>query len=256
MIGAIAGDMVGSPYEAFPIKTTDFAIKVSRFTDDTVLTLAVADAILRGVDYGVSIKHFAQKYPDLPYGGSFRQWMWKSTYRPYNSYGNGSAMRVSPIGFAFGSIEEVLFHAEKSAAVTHNHPEGIKGAQATALAIFLARQGIEKEAIRSQIAERFSYDLFRTVDDIRGDYSFDVTCQGSVPESIIAFMDANNYETAVRNAISFGGDADTMACIAGGIAQGYYKKIPSDIVTQVRRSLPQDLWHIVKEFNEKYDCEY
>ena len=124
------------------------------------------------------------------------------------------------------------------------------------MAIFLARQGIEKEAIRSQIAERFSYDLFRTVDQIRGDYSFDVTCQGSVPESIIAFLDANNYETAVRNAISLGGDADTMACIAGGIAQGYYKKIRSDIVTEVQRYLPQDLWSVVKEFNEKYDCEY
>lgn len=256
MIGAIAGDMIGSPYEAFPIKTIDFSIKVSKFTDDTVLTIAVADSILKGIDYGVSIRRFAQKYHDLPYGGSFRQWMWRSDNQPYNSYGNGSAMRVSPVGFAFDSIEEVLFHAEKSAVVTHNHPEGIKGAQATALAIFLARQGIEKEVIRSQIAERFSYDLLRTVDDVRKGYSFDVTCQGSVPESIIAFIDAADYETTLRNAISLGGDADTMACIAGGIAQGYYKKIPSDIVAQVQRSLPQDLLTIMTEFNEKYDCVY
>lgn len=256
MIGAIAGDMIGSPYEALPIRTTDFPVKVSRFTDDTVLTIAVAYSILNGIDYGVSIKTFARKYPELPYGGSFRRWIWESDSLPYNSYGNGSAMRVSPVGFAFDSIDEVLFQAEKSATISHNHPEGIKGAQATALAIFLARCGEDKETIRSQIAERFSYDLFRRVDDIRAGYSFDVSCQGSVPESIIAFLDANDYETTVKNAISLGGDADTMACIAGGIAQAYYRKIPTDILAQVRGNLPQDLLIVANEFSEKYNCEY
>jgi ADP-ribosylglycohydrolase len=256
MIGAVAGDMIGSPYEAHPIKTTDFSIRVAGFTDDTVLTIAVANSILNGIDYAVSIKTFAQKYPHLPYGGSFRHWMWESVNQPYNSYGNGSAMRVSPVGFAFESMEEVLFHARQSAAVSHNHPEGIKGAQATALAIFLARRGEDKEVIRSQVAERFSYDLFRTVDDIRPGYSFDVSCQGSVPESIIAFLDANDYETTVKNAISLGGDADTMACIAGGIAQAYYKNIHEGIVLQVRENLPPHLLSVMDQFNQKYNCEY
>jgi ADP-ribosylglycohydrolase len=256
MIGAIAGDMIGAPYEAFPIKTTDFSIKVTVFTDDTVLTIAVANAILKGIDYADSIKTFAQNYPNLPYGGAFRHWMWEPINTPYNSYGNGSAMRVSPVGFAFDTAEEVLFHASQSAAVSHNHPEGIKGAQATALSIFLARCGEDKAAIRSHIADRFSYDLRRTVEDIRPNYSFDVSCQGSVPESIIAFLDADDYETTVKNAISLGGDADTMACIAGGIAQAYYKNIPADIVSHVRGNLPYDLLAVMDRFNKKYNCEY
>jgi ADP-ribosylglycohydrolase len=256
MIGAIAGDMIGSRYEAHPIKHKEFDLLVSTFTDDTVLTVAVADAILTGADMADTIKTYARKYHSLPYGGSFRRWMWSWENNPYNSFGNGSAMRVSPVGFAFDTVDVVMSQAKRSAEVTHNHPEGIKGAQATALAILMARQGEAKEEIRKQIEDRFAYDLRRTVEDIRPTYRFDVTCQGSVPESIIAFLEADDYVTTIKNAISLGGDADTMACIAGGIAQAYYKEVPADIVAEVRNKLPQDLLTVVDQFNEKYECEY
>jgi ADP-ribosylglycohydrolase len=168
-----------------------------------------------------TIKAFADKFPHAGYGGGFRRWMqaWKN--EPYKSFGNGAAMRVSPVGFAYDTEADVLRNAERSAAVTHNHPEGIKGAQATALAIFLARKGADKETIRAEIAVRFGYEMNRTVDKIRHGYWFDVSCQGSVPESIIAFLDSEDWLDAVKNAISLGGDADTMACIAGGIAQAF-----------------------------------
>jgi ADP-ribosylglycohydrolase len=183
MIGAIAGDMIGAPYEGRPIKTKDFDIRVSQFTDDTVLTVAVAHAILEETDYCESIQTFARKYPHAGYGGSFRMWMWIPNPEPYNSFGNGAAMRVSPVGFAFDTIHTVLDEAKRSADVSHNHPEGIKGAQATALAVFLARQGESRDAIREEIAGRFGYDLNRPLDQIRPNYRFDVSCQGSVPES-------------------------------------------------------------------------
>ena len=256
MIGSIAGDMIGSRYEVHPIKHTNFHINVSSFTDDTVLTVAVAHSILTGDDMADTIKLFAQKYHSLPYGGSFKRWMWSWENEPYNSFGNGSAMRVSPVGFAFDNIEDVLTEARRSAEVTHNHPEGIKGAQAVALAILLARKGENKETIRNKIENQFNYNLSRTVEIIRPTYRSDVSCQGSVPESIIAFLDAEDYETAVKNAISLGGDADTMACIAGGIAQAYYKKIPTKIVSEVREKLTKDLLIVVDQFNEKYKCEY
>ena len=256
MIGAIAGDMIGSPYENQPIKTVAFPFTVAAFTDDTVLTIAVANAIIRCKDYRAAIKCFARNFPNLPYGGSFWHWIWDPNSIPYYSYGNGSAMRVSPVGFAFESVDADLSNARHSAEVSHNHPEGIKGAQATALAVFLARKGEDKAAIRRQIEARFDYHLDCSVDDIRTGYCFDVTCQGSVPESIIAFLDARDYETAVKNAVSLGGDADTMACIAGGIAQAFYKSIPADLVLQVRQRLPDALLAVLDEFNETYDCEY
>jgi ADP-ribosylglycohydrolase len=256
MIGAIAGDMIGSPYERHPTKKPDFAITVSGFTDDTVLTLAVANAILTGIDYADSIKFFARRHPTAGYGGSFKHWMWLSENKPYNSFGNGSAMRVSAVGFAFESAGEVLAQARRSAEVTHNHPEGIKGAQATALAVFMARQGADKETIRKEIQTRFNYDLARTVDSIRPAYEFDISCQGSVPESIIAFLDAHDYETTIKNAISLGGDADTMACIAGGIAQAFYKKVPAEIVSGVRGKLSPDLLAVLDRFHAKFPCQY
>jgi len=256
MIGAIAGDMIGSPYERYPIKHKDFDLLVSAFTDDTVLTVAVARAILDQSDYAESIKFFAQKYHHLPYGGSFRRWMWAWENEPYNSFGNGSAMRVSPVGFAFDTVEDVLAEAKRSAEVSHNHPEGIKGAQATALAILYARQGIDKETIRSEVSQRFGYNLNRSADDIRPEYRFDVSCQGSVPESIIAFLDSDSYEDAVKSSISLGGDADTMACIAGGIAQAFYKNIPRVIVERVLEKLPPDLLEVVKRFNDRYGCVF
>ena len=256
MIGAIAGDMIGAPYEWDPVKDKNVAMRVANFTDDTVLTLAVAHAILTGDDMAHAIQSFARKYPYAGYGGSFQQWIWAEDRVPYNSFGNGSAMRVSPVGFAFDTEADVLDRARQSAEVTHNHPEGIKGAQATALAILLARNGESKEDIRQAITGRFGYNLDRTVDEIRPAYAFDVTCQGSVPESIICFLDSTSWEDAVKNAISLGGDADTMACIAGGIAQAFYKTIPAPIAKAVRRKLPADLGERLNRFNGTYGCKF
>ena len=165
-------------------------------------------------------------------------------------------MRVSPVGFAFESVDEVLSQAKRSAEVTHNHPEGIKGAQATALAVFLARKGEDKATIRKQIQTRFAYDLGRCMDDIRHCYTFDVTCQGSVPESIIAFLDSPDFENTIKNAVAFGGDADTMACIAGGIAQAFYKAIPAGIVDKVRKNLPNALLTVLDRFNSQFKCAF
>jgi ADP-ribosylglycohydrolase len=255
MIGAIAGDMIGAPYEGDPIKEKNFDMRVAEFTDDTVLTLAVAHAILTGEDMAGTLKSFARRYPDAGYGGTFIRWIWTESNAPYNSFGNGSAMRVSPVGFAFDTEEDVLDWAGRSAAVTHNHPEGIKGAQATALAIFMARHDSDKDTIRSEIAGRFGYDLDRTVDEIRPGYAFDITCQGSVPESIVAFLDSTSWADAIRNAISLGGDADTMACIAGGIAQAFYGQVPGAIAGAVRRKLPEDLRDVLDRFSRICGCE-
>ena len=254
MIGAIAGDIIGSIYERWQIKTKEFPLfdDRCRFTDDTVLTVAVADAILAGRPYRQSLKKIGRQYPRAGYGGSFIRWLHSDDPLPYNSWGNGSAMRVSPVGFAFPSEEKVLRHAKMTAEVSHNHPEGIKGAQATALAVFLARTGIGKEQIRARIAEEFDYDLNRTVDGIRPGYSFDVSCQGTVPEAIIAFLDSGSYEDAIRNAISLGGDSDTLACITGGIAEAFYGGVPDDIREKVTERLTPDLLEIVKNFCRKY----
>jgi len=254
VIGAIAGDIIGSVYEGRPLKTKDFPLfsEWSTFTDDTVLTVAVADAILYKREYGVAIKSYGRRHPHAGYGGSFYQWLLMEESRPYNSWGNGSAMRVSPVGFAFGSIDTVLEEAKKSASVTHNHPEGIKGAQAVALAVSMARTGSNKEDIRKEISNRFEYNLDRTLEDIRPGYRFDISCQGSVPESIIAFLESVDVEDAIRNAISLGGDSDTMACIAEGIAEAFYGGVPEEISIEARRRLPEDLLKVVDAFQEKY----
>jgi ADP-ribosylglycohydrolase len=254
MLGAIAGDIIGSVFEANPVKDTDFPLfsPYSTFTDDTVLTIAAAYSILEKIDYAKAFKVFGRKYPDAGYGVSFYHWIFSPNSAPYNSWGNGSAMRVSPVGFAFDSIDDVLNEAGKSAAVTHNHPEGVKGAQATALAVFLARKGESKEYIKREISTRFAYNLNRTLDEIRPGYHFDVSCQGSVPESITAFLESKDFEGAVRKAISLGGDSDTMACIAGGIAYAFYKEIPLDIVTNVRERLPDEFLFILDRFSERY----
>ncbi len=254
MLGAIIGDIIGSAYEWNPVKTVDFPLfsLQSRFTDDTVLTVAVADAILNHKDYARSIWEYGRKYPRAGYGSAFKRWLNGHQLQPYGSYGNGSAMRVSPVGFAFDGIDQVLKEASRSARVTHNHPEGIKGAQATALAIYLARQGESKMEIKKQIESRFAYDLSRTLDEIRPGYSFDVSGQGSVPESILAFLESDDYENAIRLAISLGGDSDTMACIAGGIAQAFYKEIPPSIVNQARALLDSDLLGIIGQFTQRY----
>ena len=250
MIGAIAGDIIGSVFEFSPIKTTEFPLfsADSTFTDDSILTIAVADCILNAKDYAHTIKEYGRSYPYGGYGGRFRDWLSSDSYEPYNSFGNGSAMRVSPVGFVFDSLEQTLGEAKKSAEVTHNHLEGIKGAQAVASAIFLARQGKSKEDIQGYVENTFKYDLSQKLDDIRPDYRFDETCQGSVPQSIIAFLESEDYEDAIRKSISLGGDSDTMACIAGGIAEAYYKVIPDYIVNTVREKLDRKLLDILDSF--------
>lgn len=254
MIGAIAGDVIGSVYEHRPVKTEHFPLfhRSCRFTDDTVMTMAIAYAILESTDYALALKTFGRRYPNAGYGGAFLSWIFEDEVRPYNSWGNGAAMRVSPVGFAFDEVDRVLLEAKRTAEVSHNHPEGIKGAQATALAVFLARTGEDREKIRQQITRLFEYDLNRTIEQIRPSYRFDVSCQGSVPEAMIAFLDSRSYEDAIRKAISLGGDSDTLACISGGIAQAYYKSIPPDIESAVRRTLTEDLLLIMDRFSQRF----
>jgi ADP-ribosylglycohydrolase len=254
MIGAIAGDIIGSVYEQNGIKTKDFPLFQSdcEFTDDTVLTVAVAGAILSGATYLESIRSTARRYPNAGYGESFHRWMRSYDSRPYNSWGNGSAMRVSPVGFAFMNEDEVLRHARLSAEITHSHPEGIKGAQATALAVFLARTKRDKSLVRAKVEKLFGYDLHRGLDDIRPSYSFDVSCMGTVPEALIAFFESSSYEDAVRNAISLGGDSDTLACITGGIAEAFYGEVPVSITERVRQLLTPDLLETANRFRERF----
>ncbi len=250
MIGSIIGDIVGSVFEHRNIKITDFKMFNfgSRFTDDTVLTIAIADAILNNLSYETSLKKWGQNYPGSGYGKNFEQWLYSKHPEPYNSWGNGSAMRVGPVGFAFDNLDRVLEEAKKTAEVTHNHPEGIKGAQAVATAIFLARTGSTKTEIKAYISDKFQYNLKRTVEEIRPGYKFDISCQGSVPEAIICFLDSRDYESCIRLSISIGGDSDTIACIAGGIAQAYYKFIPPNLVSSAREKLPEEMIGILDEF--------
>ncbi|MFP3999880.1 MAG: ADP-ribosylglycohydrolase family protein [Desulfobacterales bacterium] len=253
MLGAIAGDIIGSVYEARPVKSKDFPLFSRKccFTDDTVLTVAVADAILTGADYTEKFHEYFDRYPYAGFGGSFMQWAMLRSREPYYSFGNGSAMRVSPVGFAFDDIEKVLAEAERSATVTHNHPEGIKGAQATAASVFLAKTGAGKEGIRDFVSERFGYRLDERLENIRKTYRFDVSCQGSVPQSITCFLESEGWEGAVRNAISLGGDADTMAAIAGGIAQGFYG-IPEHIAQKALSYLDDSLKQVTDEFVKRF----
>jgi len=274
MTGAIAGDIIGAPYEYANFKRTDFEIfnKQTGFTDDTVMLLAVAKWILDSLQnpdkYSMQkleeyMVEFGENYQGAGYGGMFRRWLFypeslvtldgkRATKRiPYNSYGNGSAMRVAPVGWAFETLEETLKVAKISAEITHNHTEGIKGAQATAAAIFLARKGKSKEEIRSFIEQAFGYNLNRTCDEIRPNYEFDETCQGTVPEAIIAFLDSSDFENSIRLAVSLGGDADTLACITGGIAEAFYG-IPESFALFVNDFLTTDLKTVLDDFNKKF----
>jgi ADP-ribosylglycohydrolase len=250
MIGAIAGDIIGSVYEFHNIKTTRFPLfsPGCRFTDDSVLTIALADSILTGLDYIDNLKKYFTLYPEAGFGGNFSRWAASSDRRPYNSYGNGAAMRISPVGFAFNSLDETLEQAEKYTAVTHNHPEGIKGACATAAAIYLARTGQSKEQIRSFIGSSFGYDLGRTTEEIRPHYIYEISCQQTVPQAIIAFLDSNDFESAVRLAVSLGGDSDTLACITGGIAQAFYGGVPEKIKKRVYALLDDSMHETTQKF--------
>jgi ADP-ribosylglycohydrolase len=253
MLGAIAGDIIGSVHEAAGTKTKAFPLfdEYARFTDDTVLTVAVAESLLMGTDLVDTLHEYFDRYPQVGYGGSFIGWALRREREPYGSWGNGSAMRVSPVAYAYETLDEVLYHAERIAAVTHNHPEGIKGAQATAAAIFLARTGSDKADIKQFSHDRFGYDLSKPLKAIRPSYLFDVSCQGSVPESLVSFLEATDFEDAVRNAISLGGDADTMACIAGAVAEAHFG-MPPEIEQQALSYLNKELRQVVDEFRSRF----
>jgi ADP-ribosylglycohydrolase len=254
MIGAICGDIIGSVHEGVGTKTKQFPLLVPacRFTDDTVLTVAVAARLLHGGSYTGLFQEYFHAYPYAGYGGSFAEWARQRRDRPYGSWGNGAAMRVSPIGFACFALDDVLAEAQRSAEVTHDHPEGIRGAQATAAAVFLARTGSSKDELRCYLEHAFGYPLDERLDAIREGYRFDVSCQGSVPQSIIAFLEADSYEDAIRNAISLGGDADTMAAIAGGIAGAFYGGVPEPIRAPALARLDPRLVAIVDAFESRF----
>lgn len=254
MIGAIAGDIIGSVYEWNPIKTKDFSLFTDRstFTDDSVLTIALAETILTGKPFGENLKIFFRQYPGRGYGMGFSRWAQSPSLKPYGSWGNGAAMRISPVGFAFDDLDTVLKKAEEFTAVTHDHPEGIKGGQSVAAAIFLARSGKSKEDIQKFMETHFGYDLSRHVDEIRPSYSFDESSQGTVPQAIRSFLDSTDFEDAIRTAVSLGGDSDTLACITGGIAQAFYGGIPKWIEERVYSILDERLGSITREFMARY----
>lgn len=250
MIGAIAGDIIGSLHEGMETKTRRFDLftEFNNFTDDTVLTVAVAEWLMTGADLVDVLHEYHRLFPFVGYGGNYKRWAVTNSREPYNSYGNGSAMRVSPVAWAFDSLEEVLEWARRSAEVTHNHPEGIRGAQATAGALFIARTGGSKEDIISFcMAEPIRYRVDRSVHLIRRGYTMDVSCQGSVPEAISCMLEATSYEDAVRNAVSLGGDADTQACIAGSIAEGLWA-VPEEISATAMTYLDPYLVSVVTDF--------
>jgi len=258
MLGSIIGDIIGSIYEFDNCKSKDFQLFSNRmeFTDDSILTLATADWLLSGGNSCVYYSQYAKQYP-CPmggYGSGFLQWVRRTEagdYSSYNSCGNGSAMRVGPVGWAFNTKKDVLYYARLSAECTHSHPEGIKGAQATALCVFMARTKVAKEEIRSTIEETFDYYLSMSCDDIRKKYTWGATCQDTVPQAICAFLDSYSFEDAIRNAISLGGDSDTLACITGSIAEPYYG-IPYDIYYKGISYLPPSLKDIVIAFESRY----
>lgn len=260
MIGAIVGDFVGSAYEFAPTKNYNFELvtPASSITDDTIMSLAIADALMQPTvhaQYGARMQHWGRKYPNPKggYGGAFKQWLESADPQPYNSFGNGSAMRVSAIGWVFTELETVQVEAAASAGVTHNHAEGIRGALATASAVWLARNGYNKEAIRAEV-ERLGYTLDFSIINIKPHYGFHETCQLTVPAAIRCFYESTSYEDCIRMAVSLGGDADTMACIAGGIAEAYYGEdcIPADLKAKALATLPTDLLGVYNRFRELY----
>lgn len=258
MFGALIGDLVGSVYEWNNVKSKDFQPLIhprAFLTDDSVLTVAVADALLDGRSFVESFKDWGHRYPDSGWGARFARWLFSSETVPYGSFGNGSAMRVSPAALLATSLDEALELARQTALPTHDHPEGIKGAQATAMAIWLARQGMDAESIRRQVAEFSGYDLARSVDDIRPGYRFDVTCQGSVPEALICALEATSFEDAIRNAISIGGDSDTVAAIAGPVAEARFG-IPQDIAAEAWARVPAVMRAVVERLYQEAQVRY
>jgi ADP-ribosylglycohydrolase len=254
MIGGIAGDCIGSRYEGkIKASTPNFRLftKKSHFTDDSVHIVAVADSILNNKNYADTLKDYYKRYPYVGYGKGFRAWAESNTFKPYNSYGNGSAMRVSPVAYIFDNEEDVLKEAKRSAICTHDHENGVKGAQAIALAIFMARKGASREDIYEAMTKRMGYNLLNVPN------GFFSSCQESIPQALVAFFESYDYIDAVRRAVMFMGDSDTLACIAGSIAQEYYRKhgldaIPQDVILKTFERLPKDLSSIIVEFIQKY----
>ena len=254
MLGAIAGDIAGSIYERAPVKTKTFPVigDNSTYTDDSVLTVAVAEVLLTGGDYAATFQRYYHNYPNRGYGDGFKRWVRASGPRDFRSTSNGAAMRISPVGWAFDTLEEVLEEARRCTIVSHNHVDSIKAAQAVTSAVFLARTGKPREEIRNYLEKHFHYNLKRKLVNIRPDYHFDVSCMGSVPEAIIAFLEAENTEDAIRNAISLGGDSDTMACIAGAIAEAYFGEVPDLLNSAIRNCLPAEFMKIITTFQGRF----
>ncbi|MBR3494059.1 MAG: ADP-ribosylglycohydrolase family protein [Clostridia bacterium] len=260
MYGALLGDMIGAPYEFDRgNKTKDFPLfsRRSEFTDDSVMTIAVAEALVStlGEDddsvrlaVQTAMRRWGRRYPDAGYGGNFFRWLRSRDPQPYGSWGNGSAMRVSAAGWLYDTLEETRHAAALTAEVTHNHPEGIKGAEATAAAIFLARTGRSKDEIREYIVREFGYDLSRTCDEIRPGYRHVESCQGTVPEAITAFLEGTDFEDVIRTAVSLGGDCDTLTCIAGGIAEAFYG-VPDELIAECRQRITGEMRNVVDLFN-------
>jgi ADP-ribosylglycohydrolase len=247
MLGAIVGDIVGSFYEFAHWKKRDFQPLFhpkADFTDDTVCTVAVAQALLENRDPAACLREWCRRYPGRGYGGRFRRWITDDRMGPYGSYGNGAAMRVSPAGFLAGTLDEALAMARRVTEVTHDHPEGLKGAAATTHAIFLARQGANANDIRAAITATYGYDLSRRVAEIRADYGFRESCQETVPEAIICALEAETFEDAIRDAVSLGGDADTLGAISGSIAEAHLG-IPSAIASNTCSLVPPEVLAVV-----------
>jgi ADP-ribosylglycohydrolase len=264
MIGAIIGDIVGSRFEGLNSKPDKFELFTNQccFTDDTVLSIAISKALLEiskektSVDttkyYQTYLQQFGRKYPDRGYGPTCDDWLKSKDPKPYNSYGNGSAMRVAPIGYAFDTLSETLDEAKKSACVTHNHSDGIKGAKAVAGAVYLGRKKHSKEQIKNFIENEIGYSLNFNIESLHLNYKYEIQCEYSVPQAIFCFLVSNNFEDAIRKAIYIGGDTDTVACIAGAISEAFYKRIPNEIKQKANAYLDEDLRKIIKEFSAKF----
>jgi ADP-ribosylglycohydrolase len=250
MLGAIAGDIIGSPYERHNTRRTDFPLFVpeSTFTDDSVLTVATMEVLLTGGDYAEAYRRYFAAYPGRGYGPGFARWAATPGRGPYWSRGNGSAMRVSPVGWCHADLDRVLAQALRSAEVTHNHPDGLMGAQAIAGAVFLACTGSSREDIRRFVETRVGYPLWQTIADLQRHYAGGGTCADTVPPAITAFLESSGWEEAVRLAISIGGDSDTIACMAGAVAEAYYAGVPAEVTEEVRRRLPRSLLAVVDRF--------
>ena len=256
MLGAIAGDVIGSIYEWNNHRSTVFPLfsPGSSLTDDSILTVALAEAILDDGNYAMLLRRYGALYPDAGYGGRFYRWLFDPSLGPYGSFGNGAAMRVSPAGWAYATLEETLRKAEVYTAVTHNHPEGIKEGQVVAGAIWMGRHGVSKAEIRRWIEGHSGDDLSRSCDEIRPAYQFDESCQGTVPQAVTAFLESADFEGAIRLAVSLGGDTDTLACITGSMAEAFYGGVPAEIERETMSRLHAPMRDVVVRFRERFGC--